>query len=230
MQSYGISKLQYNNRIEKEKNKKDKEKKLKNGTALFFNYIEGCKNDVINLKKRLENLDWKCIDLKINSIKDFKEQKNNIIFSGPTMVFFFGYGYGDQIFLGSSTKESVSYEVLCEMMSKLRKERDDEIVVFTSTCFKKPVKETYEYVKLKRSLEEISHFCIKINGTCQEGSLMTHILLNEIKEDLPIYKLAMIINGKMDNIEKWNEDEYCHFLFTSHGNTKTVIIPSLTKF
>ena len=33
------------------KNNSKKQKEKVRGTALFFNYIEGCKNDVINLKK-----------------------------------------------------------------------------------------------------------------------------------------------------------------------------------
>ena len=219
--------------IKIEKEKKEKEK-ANGGTALFFNYIDGCKNDVINLRERLENLGgWKCMEVKVNEMKDFRKEQREIIkiSSGIMMVFFFGYGYEDQIFLGTSTKESVSYLVFFEKLNEFQnKNKDNQVIVFTNTCFKKPVDHTYEYVELEKFPKRIYHFCTEINGTCEkEGSLVTHILLNHMKEkDLPFEKMANELSGKINAAHQWNEDKYYSY-WLCHGVIESVIVPSLCK-
>ena len=215
----------------KKMNKSEKEKAC--GTVLFFNYIDGCKNDVINLKERFENLGgWECLEVKINNMKDFQKQREIIkVSSGTMMVFFFGYGYGEQIFLGTSTKESVSYLVFFEKLNEFQnKNKDNQVIVFTNTCFKKPVDHTYEYVELEKFPKRIYHFCTEINGTCEkEGSLVTHILLNHMKEkDLPFEKMANELSGKINAAHQWNEDKYYSY-WLCHGVIESVIVPSLCK-
>ena len=220
-----------------------KRKNKVRGTALFFNYIEGCENDVINLKKRLENLEWECIDVKVNRVNDFQEQ-NIKVSSKIMMVFFFGYGYdygnGAMMFLGSSTKESISYEIFYQNMDEFQEKDDDDddnnnnddndnyIILFTNICIKKPVATVIETRRYVEYLGNIHHFCTEINGTCEKkggGSLMTHILLNEIKKDLPFDKMARELSNKIDNISNWNEDEYHSYWL--YRTAKIITVPSL---
>ena len=201
------------------------------GTAVFFNCIEDCKNDVFNLKKRLENLGWVCIEVEINSMKDFQNKEIKIS-SGIMMVFFFGYGYEDQMFLGTSTKESVSDWLFFQKMNEIQKESFDDnnkVVIFTNLYFKNPVDDTYEYVELEEHPRNIYHFhIIEINGTCEKtGSLLTHILLNDMeKKDLPFGDMAEKLTGKIKAFDKCNKGKYYSY-WGACATSKSVIIPSL---
>lgn len=230
MSSHEISKS--NDNIITKQNETSIKRKIKAsyGTAVFFNCIEGCKKDIINLKKRLENLGWECIKVEINSMKDFQNIEIKISYR-VMMVFFFGYGYENQMFLGTSTKESISYRVFFQKMNEIQKESFDDnnqVVVFTNLCFKKPVGDTYEYVELEEELRNIHYFHVEINGTCEkEGSLLTHILLNDMKKkDLPFADMARKLCGKIKAFDIWKEGKYYSY-WGACGASKSVIIPSL---
>ena len=81
----------------------------------------------------------------------------------------------------------------------------------------------YQYVEEKPS--EIYHHITEVNGTCEkEGSLMTHIFLSEMKkmkENMSFYDIATILDEKINNVEKWNEDEYYSF-WKTYGLTRGV--------
>ena len=172
----------------------------------------------------------------MNSLKDFQEQEIKVS-SKIMMVFFFGYGYdnggGPMMFLGSSSEESISYEIFYQKMDEFQRKDDDDndddndnhIILFTNICIKKPtvsVVETRRYVKY---LANIYHFCTEVAGMCEEGSLMTHILLNDMKEDLPFNKMARELSNKINAIGNWNEDEY--YSYRRCITTKIITIPSL---
>ena len=57
-------------------------------------------------------------------MEDFQKQKVKKISSRIMIVFFFEYGYNNQMFLGSSTKESVSYEVFYQKISEFQQEKN----------------------------------------------------------------------------------------------------------
>ena len=202
---------------------------MEQGTALFFNSIEGCKDDVINLKKRLEDLGWKCLDVKVNAMEDFQKQKLKIS-SKIMMVFFFGYGYGNQMFLGSSSKESVIYEVFYQKMSEFQEEKN-QIILFSNICFKIPVRgKVKEYIKLEKDghFNEVYHLCTETEGTCKRGSLLTHILLNnEEEKDDTFTKTGRKLYNKINNVKTWNDDEYYAFMRTCAN--RSVTFPSFSS-
>ena len=94
----------------------------KPGKAFFFNYINGCRQDVIDLKKKMTDLGWVCEDVNADTLEDLRNigEGKGGGYSGTIMVFFFGYGYTRQVFLGQSTKESISYEEELKKFQKMR--------------------------------------------------------------------------------------------------------------
>ena len=60
----------------------------KPGKVLFFNYINGCRQDVVNLKKKMTDLGWVCEDVNADSLEDLRNiSKGKGGYSGTIMVF-----------------------------------------------------------------------------------------------------------------------------------------------
>ena len=133
------------------------------------------------------------------------------------------------MFFGSCKKVSVSYKVFCHKIRNNLK-GDYPIIFFSNICFAKPIHgETYEYVEEKKCLRNVSQFIIDIIGTCDNGSLMTHILLNEMdnsKSDFIKFsrKLAVMINSQY----KWHGDYYYAF-WRIYGGTYRAEMPFLDE-
>ena len=197
----------------------------KPGKVLFFNYINGCRQDVVNLKKKMTNLGWICEDVNADSLKDLRNisEGKGKSYSGTIMVFFFGYGYEDQLFLGLSTDESVSYKIFYQELKKFQT-RDEALIVFTNSCFKKPNKTTYEYVEVDNLAWDVFHFCIKTNGKCQVGSLMANVILNKL-EDLryDFLEFATKFTGEINNPTDWEGDVCCAY-WVCYGTSKNIFI------
>ena len=243
---------------EKRRKKNNEKKSIDDKTALFFSYIKGYRKDVVNLKKFLNSLGWKCIDVEVNGIDDFQTQFQKKIkrkISGTMIVFYFGYGYdrkySDQIFLGSSTKESISYELFYDELTKFQ-ENNEVIILFTNTCYRDPAVETLEHIHIEEEEEEdkekeieeeeelyirrrndVYHFFTRIVGTCERGSLLTHSLLNNVKknkkqEEISFFKLRFKLYKIMYDGKMWNNDIYgvsrC-WLFYKYTDPCEVIVP-----
>ena len=200
------------------------------GTALFFNYLEGCENDIRDLKTRLTDIGWKCRVVEVKKIKDFRRewQKNREDVAGTILVFFFGYGYERQLFIGSSVEESLFWPVLYEQLNKYKK-KHEALILFTNTCFKQPANNVYEHCERDRdnSISDIFHMVIQVNGNCEEGSLMTRILLHEM-ENSPynFSNMARNLSWKINDYRKWKEDKYYCF-WRCTGTVNDVTVPRL---
>lgn len=181
------------------------------GKAFFFNYIDSCQSDVVNLKSTLCLLGWLCEDVQADSVKDLREIQKRAReegrYPGTVMVFFFGYGYDSYLFLGSSTKESFSFEAFYCELKKFQTE-GDALILFTNACYKEPeLNTTYEYVEVDdEPVGHVFHFCTQVYGQCQKGSLMTHVLLNNMETSCGFIKLAKELDKKINEQKHWGGD------------------------
>ena len=196
----------------------------KPGKVLFFNYINGCRQDVVNLKKKMTDLGWVCEDVNADSLEDLRNiSKGKGGYSGTIMVFFFGYGYTRQLFLGQSTKESISHDVFYEELKKFQT-KDEALILFTTTCYKKPNKNTYQHVKISKMPYDVFHSSMITNGRCKKGSLMSFILLNKTRHsEWDISDLAIKFAREIRKRETWKGNKYRSCL-TRCGVIDTIFI------
>ena len=235
---------------EKRRKKNNEKKSINDKTALFFSYIKGCRKDVVNLKKFLNSLGWKCIDIEVNGIDDFQTQFQKQIkrkISGTMMVFFFGYENeeNDHIFLGSSRKESISYNVFYDELTKFQ-EDNEAIILFTNTCFieietlEEEEEEEEEELLYIKNRKDIYHFFTKINGTCKRGSLLTHLLLHDVKKkgkqeeekEISFSKMTLKLCEKMYDFKIWNDDLYrvsSHQCYFEYKSDDEIMVPFLIE-
>lgn len=194
----------------------------KPGKVLFFNYIDGYRQDVIALENKLTDLGWECDHVNVNSVKNLREiqrekgrrEGGQGGYPGTIMVFFFGYGYDDTtydyLFLGTSTVESLSFEVFYHEVKQFQR-RGDALILFTGTYFKQPKQNTCKYVSFSEC-GDVFHSITLINGTCQNGSLVAHVLLNKMEDKTwEICQMASHLNKEINSQKKWGGDEYCHY-------------------
>ena len=200
------------------------------GRALFLNNIQGCKEDVKVLKEKLNKLKYQCEDLVIETKKDFKRVVNKNCKSGTLIVFFFGYGYGEQMYLGLSNTESISFQSFCLEIKKFQENKNDTLILFTNICWKSKFSETKEY-RTHEIPEQVLHFCIDIEGECGNGSFMTECILKLKNESGREFKtlarrLSNEINTKIE--EEWKGGKYYAY-WRSYGVTKNFGFPPLWR-
>ena len=196
--------------------------------AYIFNYLTGCERDIERLTERLKFCGYEPTDMTRVHRKDWDSfLKDNV--SRTRLVFFYGYGYGEQIYLGvdSSVTESISFEVFYLEMKKFQ-EKEDALILFSNTCFKAKDSQVKEDIDLRQPVSEVFHFCTKVIGECKNGSLMTKYLLDMKSEQITIdfEELARNLSGKI-NSENNKEDKYCVSTIY-YGITGSIKFPALT--
>ena len=223
----------------------------KPGKAVFINSITSCEQDVAKLKMKMTDLGWKCEKVNATCLDELRRELRVLLLPPPQkkvvvdiilserkikskkkkrgypetiIVFFFGYGYSNQLFIGESTSDSFSYSALYGEIKKVQK-GDEALMVFTSVCFKKPDKNTNEHFESTEPCDEVYHICVKINGECKKGSLMTYIILNEMG-DLTYEKFDKMARKLCDRINQhsqWQDDKYRAY-YIYGGVSKTLFI------
>ena len=216
----------------------------KKGIALFFNYINGCNDDVINLKKRLDG--WICKDMPVNSIEDLEKELKNVkeeqehCFTDDeiVIVFFYGYGYenntypkdkeekSNMIYLGNKeNSSSISYELFYKKIGKLLS-INNSLILFTNICLKQRLRGyTFESMveeKENKCDNNTFHFITYvIEGTCDEGSLMTHILLHDLFScSVNFNKFANKLKKKINMRSKFKGGKYLSYYKYAKKNFK----------
>ena len=199
----------------------------KPGWVFFFNCIKNCNDDVAILKEKFSSLGYECRDMEVNSINDFdRALENQNVGSESIIVFFYGYGYGENMYLGPSTSESVSYEMFYMKMSKFRKD-GTALVLFSNTCWKNKATDTTEHSEYDELTSDVFHFCTEVQGTCENGSLMTKCLLHDMrpkKMDFNIFSRELSM--KINNPGTWHGDIYYSYI-KFHGVIDDIKLPSL---
>ena len=217
------------------------------GVAFFFNSIEGCQLDVLNLKWRLDTHHWVCKDVIVNDLEDFPKQAKILLnLAGGVLnpfktviVFFYGYGFVSEhyefYFLGTSTKIAISREILYEQLDYFRAE-ESVLVVFTNICRKLPVPRfTYQYLEPEKIGWNVFHIDTTITGTgnCHRGSWMTYLLLHNMDIFSPTWNCYLIAKKLMREMEKkrmWKDDYYQCSVRQYGMITEDVEIPSLSDW
>ena len=145
---------------------------------------------------------------KKNSSYNNNNNNNNIL------VFYYGYGYGDYVFIGQNNKESISYKHLCGLFVALDQRRSNSTVVFTNICFKaKDITRTTVIPSPSEFVNHnnIYHMIVKVNGTCAKGSLLTKAILNELCKNEPDREFSILtsrIGSRIKSLEGSNGDSY----------------------
>ena len=189
----------------------------KNGIIFFFNYNENFNQNVKDIKEHLCYLNWPCININTTCFNEIKTLLNNhslLPFDGIIYIFFFGYGYGRNLFLGSSPQnDCIHFETFCQEMDICRK-RGNAMVLFTNLCFQKPdqpFKNYYSSNLRDGSLNDVFQCHILINGNVNnEGSLIMKYLLDICKEKIPLIKVSNKINQKIHENDSLKSKYYCH--------------------
>ena len=176
--------------------KKSEAGDLPRGKVFFINNLKSCDDDIKILSDTFSKRGYEIVSIKESvSYEELKERvkESQNINSCDIIAFFFGYGFGDFIFLGDENHEDiVSYREFCKIF---RMYRDKSTAVFTNTCFKSNEKKNISPVTTPDDLRNTFHLCIKVNGQCGKGSLLTRALLREFQESkLPMLDFTSLSN------------------------------------
>ena len=175
----------------------------------ILNNIFSCNKDVEKLEIKFRKMGYEIIILSSLSLVALKDDilKHTVNPSASIIVFFFGYGSNDNIFIGN---ECMSYKKLCEIFRHGR-EQDSTLMLFTNTCHKKE-KPKFIY-KRQDIFWNAFHLCVMIDGNCENGSLLAHAILKVLEEEKgsthEFVTFSNRVQNKMKKLQiKYPNDEF----------------------
>ena len=195
-------------------------------TVFFFNCFnesDDCKKNIEKLSSLFKSNGHQCFNMNnINSLNDIKNSINNMykpIF-GMIIIFFFGYGYGnDHIYLETSN-ESVSYMNFLLEMNKVRIQ-GNPIVLFSNISYKSP-QNTLPYSHLPCTLKDVFHYSLIFTDGIENTSLLTNSFVDEI-HNLQFTDFMYQINKRL------NTQRNCCVDVKYYGVQKQLEFPNLQK-
>ena len=152
-----------------------KKKRLDGEKVYFINYLECCEKDIDELCLIFKKMDYEIIFL--DKIGSYDEVKAQIDKDRSKIVFFFGFGFNDFLYLGD---DIVSYEEFGKMFDL---GSDKSNAIFTNVCIKQPPNEILRQKITPGELTNACHLAVKVHGECdKKESPLSEALLYEFRK------------------------------------------------
>lgn len=179
------------------------------GYVYMLNNLEGCKEDIKILEDKFSQLGFEITHIKeVDSYQSLEKKMSENYKSKPStvVVVFFGFGYEDNLFIGKNENESVSAMKFLQAFN-INKGPNNASILFTNTCFKYKSRNTRELPKPNEPLWDTFHVCVKVNGECLNGSLLTKALLEELEENESEQEFGTFSQKVTCRIDDLDEDD-----------------------
>ena len=204
------------------------------GIVFLINNLKGYKNDVEKISNLFMKMGYKIIlSREIASLQELEQKVLSIEKKPHTdmIVFFFGYGFEDFVYINREGNECVSYRQFCNLFN-IKQTNEESIVVFTNCYFKCRTPETVKIPDSDIITENTFHLKIKVNGECEEGSLLTEALLEifEQNKELGFHHLATGIASTIRMLQEKHDQKNIYITdIWYYGITKDFFFEKLSS-
>ena len=176
----------------------------------FINYLKSCVNDVDVISNIFSSMGYELQILNDNLPYDKwmgQIRKND----SEIIVIYFGFGYGDNIFLG---EDMISYQEFFKMFCP---NYDKSMAVFTNTCFKYKTTNVSPITISQGNVKNVQHMCIEVIGKCKNGSLFSKALQfifessdnhHHHRRSLEFVKISEEITKFIEDRQEFEKDYY----------------------